>query len=188
MCSGVGDAVEVGDHTQRGDEIRLPHGSADLVIMNPPFIRPTNHAAGRDMPVPSFAGFGTSHDEQREMAKVLRKIRSGLKQPASHGHAGLASNFIDLAHAKVKPGGVIALVLPLAMLSGGMVRKACRLLARDHYRSAVMTIASTGSTVRYGVLRRYGYGRSALIFAVKAQTRQSAFGEADAARRVRQPA
>ena len=65
VLSGTSDVIEVEDHTQRGDEIRLPHGSADLVIMNPPFIRPTNHAAGREMPVPSFAGFGTSHDEQR---------------------------------------------------------------------------------------------------------------------------
>ena len=83
VLTGVGDAIEVRDHTQRGDEIRLPHGSADLVIMNPPFIRPTNHAAGREMPVPSFAGFGTSHDEQREMSKVLRGIRGGLPLPAS---------------------------------------------------------------------------------------------------------
>ena len=148
VLTGFGEAIEVEDYTQRGDEIRLPHGSADLVIMNPPFIRPTNHAAGREMPVPSFAGFGTSHDEQREMSKVLRGIRSGLQQPASHGHAGLASNFLDLAHAKVKPGGVIALVLPVAVLSGQAWSAARALLERDYRNLAVVTLATTGQTDR----------------------------------------
>ena len=148
VLTGLGEAIEVEDHRQRGDEIRLPHGSADLVIMNPPFIRPTNHAAGREMPVPSFAGFGTSHDEQREMSKVLRGIRSSLQHPASHGHAGLASNFVDLAHAKVRPGGVIALVLPLAVLSGQAWSAARALLARDYRNVTVVTLATTGQTER----------------------------------------
>ena len=42
----------------------LPHGGFDLVIMNPPFTRPTNHAVA-DVPVPSFAGFA---DERRRDA------------------------------------------------------------------------------------------------------------------------
>ena len=37
VLSGVGDAVV----PTNGDIIRLPHASADLVIMNPPFTRPT---------------------------------------------------------------------------------------------------------------------------------------------------
>ena len=52
---------------------------------------------------------------------ALRGIRRRLEQPVGHGNAGLASNFIDLAHAKVKPGGVLALVLPLAVVSGKRV-------------------------------------------------------------------
>ena len=68
--------------------------SFDLVIMNPPFTRSTNHEARHgNVPVPSFAGFGTSLDEQRAMQDRLRKFR-GL---FGSGHAGLASNFMDLA-------------------------------------------------------------------------------------------
>ncbi len=177
VLTGVGDAIEVEDHTQRGDEIRLPHGSADLVIMNPPFIRPTNHAAGREMPVPSFAGFGTSHDEQREMSKVLRRIRSGLQQPASHGHAGLASNFLDLAHAKVRPGGTIALVLPLAVLSGQAWSAARALLAREYRDVTVVTIATTGQTKR-AFSADTGMGE-ALILATSRSPSDSGHADAD---------
>ncbi|MCY3986852.1 MAG: hypothetical protein OXF23_07440, partial [Candidatus Dadabacteria bacterium] len=86
-------------------------GSLDLIIMNPPFTRPTNHEKA-EVPVPSFAGFNTSDDEQRAMSKKLKQIRNSLKKSAGHGNAGLASNFIDLAHAKLKLGGILALVLP----------------------------------------------------------------------------
>ena len=165
VLSGTADAIEVKDHTQRGDEIRLPHGSADLVIMNPPFTRPTNHEAGHDVPVPSFAGFATSADEQGLMSAALKKIRGRLAEPAGDGNAGLASNFIDLAHGKVKPGGVLALVLPITVVSGGAWGAARRLLAR-HYRDVtVITLATTGQTGR-SFSADTGMGE-ALIVAVK---------------------
>ena len=73
----------------------------DLVIMNPPFTRPTNHTgSARNMPVPSFAGFRTTADEQKAMSNKLKKSHSKF----GHGNAGLASNFIDLAHRKLKKG------------------------------------------------------------------------------------
>ncbi len=151
VLTGGGEAVEVGDYTQRGDEIRLPRESADLVIMNPPFTRPLGHEGeidGRPVPVSSFAGFDTSEDEQRAMAETLRGIRRQLTDVAGHGYAGLASNFIDLAHAKVKPGGVLALVLPVTVVAGEAWSAARDLLAK-HYRGVtVVTIASTGQTAR----------------------------------------
>ena len=177
VLTGGGDAIEVGDYRQRGDELRLPHASADLVIMNPPFTRPTNHAAGRGMPIPSFAGFGTTHDEQREMARALRTIRGGLQRPASHGHAGLASNFVDLAHAKIKPGGVLALVLPLAALSGQAWSATRALLAREYRDVTAVTVAATGQTER-AFSADTGMGE-ALIVAVKREDPSNG-GEADA--------
>ena len=90
-------------------------GSCDLVIMNPPFTRPTNHEAGHaEIPVPSFAGFNTSHDEQQAMQAELKKVAGTF----SSGHAGLASNFMDLGHRKLKDGGVLAVVLPFAFARG----------------------------------------------------------------------
>ena len=133
---------------RQGDELRLPHGSVDLMIMNPPFTSPTNHAALNNVPIPSFAGFATGEDEQRRMSDVLQGIRRRLEHPAGHGNAGLASNFIDLAHAKVKPGGVLALVVPLAVVSGSAWSAARRLLAREYRDLTIVTIAATGDTDR----------------------------------------
>lgn len=128
-------------------DIRLPHESVDLVIMNPPFTRPTNHEV-TDVPIPSFAGFRTTDDEQRAMSNRLARIRHALKEPAGHGNAGLASNFIDLAHAKVKPGGTVALVLPIAAVQGASWQPARELFAEQYSNVAVVTIASAGNTDR----------------------------------------
>ena len=125
-------------------DVELPHESVDLVIMNPPFTRPTNHEVAA-VPVPSFAGFRTTEDEQRAMSDRLAYIRRELESPAGHGNAGLASNFIDLAHAKAKPGGVVALVLPIAAIQGGSWRAARNLLAARYTDVAVVTIATSGS-------------------------------------------
>ena len=58
--------------------------SLDIVIMNPPFTRPTNHER-TDVPVPSFAGFNTSEDEQKAMSARLKLLSKELEQPAGHG-------------------------------------------------------------------------------------------------------
>ena len=129
-------------------ELVLPMSTADLVIMNPPFTRPTNHESGHDVPVPSFAGFSTSTDEQAYMSAALKRIRSQLAEPAGDGNAGLASNFIDLAHQKLKPGGVLALVLPLTVVSGGSWQAARALLASHYDDLTVVTLAAMGQSTR----------------------------------------
>ena len=132
---GQGD-VEVKD-------ISLPHGSVDLVIMNPPFTRATNHES-TTVPVPSFAGFKTSVEEQLAMSSRLSSIRHSLKVPAGNGNAGIASNFVDLAHAKVKEGGVIALVLPFAVIQGASWLGTRKLLQSNYENIKLVTIASSG--------------------------------------------
>ena len=114
------------------------------MIMNPPFTRPTNHETA-EVPVPSFAGFRTTEDEQRAMSDRLADICRELESPAGHGNAGLASNFIDLAHAKARPGGAVALVLPIAAIQGGSWRAARNLLAARYTDIAVVTIAASGN-------------------------------------------
>ena len=125
--------------------VPLEAGSCDLVIMNPPFTRPTNHEAGHaDIPVPSFAGFNTSHDEQRAMRRKLNRAR-GL---FGNGNAGLASNFMDLGHLKLREGGVLAMVLPFSFAQGRSWRGAREAL-RAHYDDIHITsIATTGSTAQ----------------------------------------
>lgn len=137
QATGAKGDVEIRD-------IALPHESVDLVIMNPPFTRPTNHEA-TDVPVPSFAGFRTNDDEQRAMSDRLARTRTTLDRPAGHGNAGLASNFIDLAHVKAKPGGVVALVLPIAAIQGASWQPARDLLVTRYANLVVVTIATPGS-------------------------------------------
>ena len=128
--------------------VDMPHGGFDLVIMNPPFTRSTGHEAEKvGIPAPAFAGFATSDDEMRHMSRHLGKMRKPFM--VGHGNAGLASNFIDLAHAKVKSsGGVLALVLPASFLQGKAWTAARRLLD-EHYRDVVVvSIAAAGTTDR----------------------------------------
>ena len=126
--------------------VTIQDKSCDLVIMNPPFTRPTNHEASHaDIPVPSFAGFNKSHDEQQAMQRKLKKATTSL---FSSGHAGLASNFMDLGHRKLKDGGVLALVIPFAFVRGKSWKKAREALKAHYSDIHVTSIAATGSTAR----------------------------------------
>jgi len=137
----------VGVDDSEGAVVEVPHGSMDLVIMNPPFTRPTNHES-TDVPIPSFAGFQTKNEEQSKMSARLKEIRKGLTHPAGHGNAGLASNFIDLAHTKLRPGGVLALVLPASFMQGKSWENARSLLRRYYNDIVVVGIATDGSMDR----------------------------------------
>ena len=144
VAQGTGADVEA---EGVGSDLDLPHKTADLAIMNPPFTRPTNHE-NTEVPVPSFAGLNKTKDEQQAMAKRLAEIRQRLTDPVGHGNAGLASNFVDLAHVKLRPGGILALVLPAACVSGGSWGDFRRLLEREYEDVAVLTIAAHGDTDR----------------------------------------
>ena len=123
--------------------VTIKDGSCDLVIMNPPFTRPTNHEAHHaDIPVPSFAGFHTSHDEQAAMQRKLKKAHGAF----SSGHAGLASNFMDLGHRKLRDGGVLAAVLPFAFVRGKAWQGARETLANCYSDIHLTSIANTGGT------------------------------------------
>ena len=129
VASGEREDEELTQRDAIQRDFALAHDSLDLVIMNPPFTRPTNHESA-NVPVPSFAGFATSNDEQRAMSRRLTRVQRAFRhEAAGHGNAGLASNFIDLAHLKCRPGGILALVLPLALVQGAAWRPARNLLA-----------------------------------------------------------
>ena len=119
----------------------MAHDSADLVVMNPPYTRPTNHKVAR-VPVPSFAGFSTSEEEQRRMSAALKEIYRWMPDRVGDGNAGLASNFVDLGHAKLRPGGVLALVMPVALVSGASWSKVRNLLRRQYHDLTMVTITA----------------------------------------------
>ena len=106
-------------HGGRGSEsltsVRLRTASFDYLIMNPPFVKATNHGAGRTDPVPPFAVFGIPPGTQMDMGKINACLFSGFE---SHGHAGLGSYFAAIAHQKLKPGGVMGFILPATVTSG----------------------------------------------------------------------
>ena len=110
--------IALGGTIQRSAvEIEMTSLTQDLVIMNPPFTTPTNHAADHAKPGnPAFAAFGTSKDEQNAMAARVNSLSANT---IGDGYAGLGSNFAAIAHNMVRPGGQIALILPISSMLGG---------------------------------------------------------------------
>ncbi len=122
---------------------RVGHGKFDLVIMNPPFTRPTNHEASHaNVPIPSFAAFETTPEQQEAMSRRVKELTRGAP---SHGNAGEASEFAELAHRKVRDDGTVAMVLPLSAISGSSWN-AIRTRWREEYDDIiVVTVAGLGS-------------------------------------------
>ena len=108
------------------------------------FTRPVYQSGGirTGVAIPSFAGFKTSEIERKHMSDQLKLIRKGIYKPASHGNAGLASNFIDLADAKLKPNGTLALILPMVFVQGKSWENARALFARRYRDIKIISIAA----------------------------------------------
>ena len=155
-----------GDHTQtlfgdgtkaisaQGEETRsdmhVPHGSCDLVIMNPPYTSPTNHAIEerQQMSRPDFAAFGADSEEQKEMAARAANLSRKLPDSVRDGRAGMGTDFFDIAHVKLKPGGIAAFVLSAAMPTGTGWKKLRDLLSvwyEDVYIISVSSAKTMGT-------------------------------------------
>jgi hypothetical protein len=121
----------------------LPHASFDLVVMNPPFVRPTGHEGKKiGVPVPMFAAFSNSDEEQYMMSKAMKKLTKGTSY---HGNAGEASAFLVIADRKLKPGGMLALVMPLSLMPGDAWEDSRELLALNYSGLVLASIAGRGS-------------------------------------------
>lgn len=157
-------------------DVEIPHESMDVVIMNPPFTRSTGQEAEKiGVPVPSFAGFGTTEIEQKAMSERLDIVCRSLPDRAGHGNAGLSSSFIDLAHAKLKPGGILAIVLQSTFAQGSSWDKSRKLLAKHYEDIAVISIASTGTT-NYAFSADTGMGE-VLVVAKKKKDKPAGAGK-----------
>jgi hypothetical protein len=120
----------------------FPHEGFDLVIMNPPFTRPTGHESEKiGVRNPMFAAFATDDETQRLMAKSAAKLAAGTNY---HGNAGEASAFVALSHRKLKTGGTIAMVLPLSFMLGDSWAATRRLFASNYADLAFITNAGVG--------------------------------------------
>ena len=137
----------VGEETAAHILTDIPDEGFDLVIMNPPFTRNTTHeGAYADAPIAAFAAFDTTEGTQREMAEWMSKL---TKDTCYHGNAGVASAFAALGDQKLKPGGVLALVLPLSAASGLSWQSFRQTIAQRYTDVAVLSIAATGDAMSF---------------------------------------
>ena len=125
----------------------VPDAGFDLVIMNPPFTSNTKHrdAAGKVQNA-AFAAFGASVDVQDEMADRLTDLAQGSHY---HGHAGLGSAFAEIADKKVRPGGVIALLILFTAINGSSWAKFRRLIAEKYTDIDIISIAANGTDMSF---------------------------------------
>ena len=122
----------------------FPDESFDVAIMNPPFTRATGHEGERvGVPNPMFAAFNSSDEEQRLMGVATKRL---TKDTSAHGNAGEASIFLVLADRKLKLGGVLALVMPLTLISGDAWKKSRALLAKHYSNLVIISIVGTTGT------------------------------------------
>ena len=136
-----------GEETATQIRAEIPDEGYDLVIMNPPFTRNvTREGAYADTIAAAFAAFGASDADQRQMTKRMQILKKGT---CYHGNAGIASAFAALAHKKLKPGGVLALVLPLSVANGVSWQGFREMLASDYTDMTILSIAANGRDMSF---------------------------------------
>ena len=132
----------VGEETAAQINVDIPDGTFDIVIMNPPFTRAGSDWEGSERDedyIKQFRGLSTALDTQKEMAN---RLSERAKDTCYHGYAGIASAFAALADKKLKPGGVIALVLPLSAAAGLSWQGFRQMLASGYTEIAVLSISA----------------------------------------------
>ena len=131
----------VGEETAAQINVDIPDSNFDLVIMNPPFTRATNHeGAHADITNPAFAAFDATPADQTKMGDRINQLG---KDSCYHGNAGIASAFAALAHKKLKAGGILALVLPLSAAAGLSWQGFRETLAKNYTDVTVLSIAAS---------------------------------------------
>ena len=141
ILSITAKAVEGMGQAERETWEALPKASFDVVVMNPPFTRATGHEGKKiGIPNPMFAAFSSSAEEQRLMGKATKELTDGT---SAHGNAGEASIFLVLADRKLKPSGLLALVMPLSLMSGDAWEESRALLAKKYMNLVLVSIAGS---------------------------------------------
>ena len=139
----------VGEETAAHINVEVPDGGFDLVIMNPPFTRAGSDWEGskrQQDSIKQFRGFSTDLGTQREMS---RREKDVSKDTCAHGYAGIASTFAALANRKLKPGGVLALVMPLSVAAGISWQMFRKMLATGYTDIIVLSNTANGSDMSF---------------------------------------
>lgn len=137
----------VGEETSAQVTVDIQDEEFDLVIMNPPFTRNvTRESAYAGTYAAAFAAFEASKEDQELMAKRMNALKKGT---CYHGNAGIASAFAALADRKVRPGGVLALVLPLSIATGLAWQEFREMVAREYTDVSILSIAANGRDMSF---------------------------------------
>ena len=137
----------MGEETAAYTFTEFPSDGFDIVIMNPPFTRNVTHeGAYKDTFAAAFAAFGSTDADQKAMSGRMSSLK---KDSCYHGSAGMASAFAGIGDRKLKPGGVLALVLPLAAASGTSWEKFREMLMCGYTDLEVFTIAANGKDMAF---------------------------------------
>ena len=153
-----------GEETASQIVVDVPDESFDLVIMNPPFTSNTKHYDSRiGVRNAAFAAFNATDDDQKSMST---KLREKAAQTHYHGHAGLGSAFASLGHEKLKPGGVLALVLPFSAINGSSWAKFRQLISSAYEDVSIISIAALNDGMAFssdtGIAECLVIGRKAI--------------------------
>ena len=125
----------------------ISDGGFDLVLMNPPFTSNTKHRDSEgNVQNAAFAAFGALVPDQDDMAARLGRLAEGSYY---HGHAGLGSAFASIADKKLRPGGVLGLVLPFTAINGASWAKFRELIATQYTDVTIVSIAANGTDMSF---------------------------------------
>lgn len=137
----------IGEETATQINTDIPDNGFDLIIMNPPFTRSTNHEGQhRNIVNPAFAAFGATTNDQSKMGDRLNQLG---KQTCYHGNAGLASAFAAIADRKLKPDGILAMVLPLSANAGVSWHNFRHMLSQKYQDVDILSIAGSGKDMSF---------------------------------------
>lgn len=149
MLGSGGRGLTPGQNSNNG-MVRIPVGSVDLALMNPPYSRPRR---GREQATTGLA--------------PLRRIAARYGWLMSHGQAGLGSDFGNMSNIRLKARGVFAHVLPLTAAHAGSWTQWRREMVK-HFKDIVV-IANTNTSELQSMSADTGMGEM-LVVATKRET------------------
>ena len=115
---------QIGAASGAGGIVQRP--MTDLVISNPPFTR-RGSDGGKEEALSRV--FSIPEGDLESQQAIAKRTSALLKGTAANQIAGHASSFTVLADRMVKPGGRVALVLPVTALSGESWREVRQMLS-----------------------------------------------------------
>ena len=119
---------QIGATSGAGSVVQRPN--VDLVISNPPYTRSGNDGGKDEAALASV--FSLPQEDTEKLEYMIAHISNLQRGTPANKIAGHGSSFTVLADRMVKPGGRIALVLPVTALSGQSWRGIRRMLAERY--------------------------------------------------------